>query len=280
MRANRLALLLAYQGERFHGFARQPGQATVEQALHETLAELLGRAPRALLPAGRTDAGVHAVGQVVSCHLEEIPELASLPAVLNARLPTGIWVRGAAQVGPRFHARAQAKSRCYRYLIECQDLGLEPAGRAWRIDEKIDLEQLQRACERLRGVHELGSFAHRLDPTRSDRCEILRLQAQRSGPLLIIELEASRFLRRMARILVGTLIEIAQGTRDLDQLEAALAGRTRDLAGPSAPARGLYLMRVNYDPEDLRGPEERAVSRRSSQSGSASSAATLASICA
>ncbi|MFH1810354.1 MAG: tRNA pseudouridine(38-40) synthase TruA [Pseudomonadota bacterium] len=256
MLPHRLALLLSYRGDLWHGFARQGDLPTVENHLRQALGQVLGAAPWALVPAGRTDAGVHALGQVVSFKTAAPAPATSLPAAINACLPHGIWVRACTEVPRRFHARASARLRWYRYLVEDAENPVtgETPRRSWRLPVRLDVDAMQQAAACLRGRHDFTSFAMRPRENANNVCNIEELHVRHGGGLTVLDVRADRFLRRMVRTLVGTLVEVGSGERAAGDLDSALAARQRLAAGRTAPAHGLHLMRVLYDPDDLGVP--------------------------
>jgi tRNA pseudouridine38-40 synthase len=271
------ALLLAYRGDRFHGFQRQGALATVEASLTRALTSVLDEPPRALVPAGRTDAGVHALGQVVSFRTGSPRAGPALLADLNAQLDAGIWARGWAPVPRRFHARSSARQRWYRYLIE-DAAPEEERRRCWHRPGPLDLDAMREAASHLLGQHDFASLATIQRSQASSVCTMHLVEVQQAPPFTIVDVVGDRFVRRMVRALVGTLLEVGDGTRRADSIPSLLAARQRDAGGRTAPARGLYLMEVRYRLEDL--GLQAATESSGGSTGSSSSLATLSSICA
>lgn len=245
MRPPTLACLTAYRGDLFHGFARQGELPTVELALRRAIAAATGRDPIALAVAGRTDAGVHARAQVVSFRLIDPPPPAALRSAINARLPPGVLIRGCARVSPRFHARSCALTKRYRYRIERAAGDPNAQRRAWRLDQPLDLDAMTEAAAALIGRHDFAGFRSG-DAVGLSICRVDAVRLRARGPLILVDLEADRFLRRMARAMVGLLVEVGSGARPIAPIvdwraSGVLATRPR-----VAPARGLYLQRVRY----------------------------------
>jgi tRNA pseudouridine38-40 synthase len=232
---------IEYDGGGFAGWARQPGHRTVQEELERALAMVLRREVR-LTVAGRTDRGVHAWGQVASHAGEPAPA-----ASLNALLPADVAVLASAAAPDGFDARGDARSRtyCYRVLHRRERSAFE-RGRALWWPHRIDLEALQACARALVGTHDFTAFT----PTQSDHVRfernVLDARWEVAGDVLAFWITADTFMRHMNRALVGTMLEVAGGRRDLDGLRALLTGRPRAEAGETAPAHGLYLASVAY----------------------------------
>jgi len=244
-------LTLQYDGTGFAGWARQPHlrtvQATVERALHTILGELdhVGK-PLALTVAGRTDSGVHAWEQVASYRHE-----ATDPARLNALLPEDVAVLASEPAADSFDARRDATSRtyCYRVLAR-RTRDVFERGRALWWPRPLDREALYACAALLPGRHDFTAFT----PTETDHVrferDVLRTEWRSTpcagGELLELWIEADTFMRHMNRVLVGTMLEVASGRRNLESFAELLRGRPRSAAGATAPAHGLALASVAY----------------------------------
>jgi tRNA pseudouridine38-40 synthase len=246
-------LTLEYDGGGFAGWAAQPGMRTVEGELSAALATILG-APVTLSVAGRTDAGVHARGQVASCTLgaearilASDAEQAELASSLNGALPSDLAVIAAESVGDGFDARRDARSRtyCYRVLARRAPSPLE-RGRVLWWPRTLDEASLHKCAGRLVGRRDFTAFT----PTQSDHVrferDVLGAQWERRGALLELWIEADAFVRQMVRVLVGTMLEVAAGRRTVDDFVRLLEGAPRSEAGPTAEPYGLYLASVRY----------------------------------
>ena len=234
-------LLVEYDGGRFAGWARQPGERTVQGELESALATLLHREVP-IVAAGRTDRGVHAWGQVVSYEAEPVRIQA-----LNALTGHDVCVLSVEEAADGFNARHDARSRtyCYRVLARPVPSALE-RGRALWWPHRVDREALGECAVALVGTHDFTAFtptetAHK----RFDRT-VARAEWRENGEVLEFWIEAMSFMRQMNRALVGTMLEVAGGRRSLESFRELLTGRHRAEAGPTAAPHGLYLARVSY----------------------------------
>jgi tRNA pseudouridine38-40 synthase len=285
-----LKFTLAYDGTRFVGWQRQADGESIQGLLEQALAKFQG-ATVTVHGAGRTDAGVHALGQIASASVTFTHPTATIVRALNALLPEDIRILEVADAAPDFHARFSARSKTYRYHIRAGIIG-DPFTRAfvWQIAEALDAAAMRDAAASLVGTHDFAAFqsagtdvassvrtifrselrsstAERSDdvrdvrtfgsfmtsenstterPERSEPTERSE-RSDRSERLLVYEVTADGFLRHMVRAIVGTLVEIGRGRRPVAWLDDVLASGDRTQAGRTAPAEGLFLVRVEYD---------------------------------
>jgi tRNA pseudouridine38-40 synthase len=250
-----IRLELAYEGTRFSGFGLQPGRLTVQGVLEEALAGVLGE-PVRVTAAGRTDAGVHARRQVVSFATSARLPAAALGAALRSRLPEDVIALGAGDADPAFDARRCAVRRHYRYSIwtaEAPSLCWRRFSLHWT--ERLDEERMNAAAAELTGRHDFSSFIGRAAQEPAERSAVrtvARAGWRRRGDLLHFECSADAFARHMVRNMVGTLLWVGRGRLAPADVSDILAARDRRAAGPTAPARGLTLMQVDYDQESQR----------------------------
>jgi tRNA pseudouridine38-40 synthase len=248
-----IRLDLAYEGTRYHGFGLQPNRRTIQEVLEEALARALGERVR-VTAAGRTDAGVHASGQVVSFTTRGRLAPAELLRAANAHLPDDVLVHGAADAPPELDARRSALRRHYRYLIWSHRLpSLWLRRWSWHLTDRLDVDAMQAAADQLVGTHDFASFlGHRTqEPAgRTTVRTVERAAWWRDGDLIGFEISANAFVRHMVRGVVGTLIEVGRGRLDPAQFRTILEAGDRRQAGPNAPPHGLILTGVDY-PEPL-----------------------------
>jgi tRNA pseudouridine38-40 synthase len=236
----RLILTLEYDGTPFRGWAPQPGLPTVEAALRQALAETFASVEN-LAVAGRTDTGVHALGQVVSVDVEGGPSAERAAAALNSRLPDEIAVLSSAEAPIGFHARHSALSRSYRYRLFTRSTPSPfELRRSWWPPRPVDEDALAAATAALPGEHDFRAFTpaqtqHKVFVRVVERAEWIR-----RGDHLDFEITANSYLRHMVRSLVGTMVEAP------DLIPGLLDGRARSEAGVTAPPWGLYLVAVSY----------------------------------
>jgi tRNA pseudouridine38-40 synthase len=252
----RYKLTLEYDGRPFRGWQRQSDGDSVQQALEDAVRSFCGEEVQ-VVGAGRTDAGVHATGQVAHLDLARSVAPETLRNALNHHLrPRPLAVLEAALVQDDFHARFSATARHYVYRIVNRraPVTLE-AGRAWQVPPPLDAEMMHEAAQRLVGQHDFTSFRSALCQAKSPVKTLDRLAVKRLGDRLEIMALARSFLHHQVRNMVGTLKLIGEGRWPIEQIETVLAARERAAAGPTAPACGLYLVRVDY--EALTGPDRR-----------------------
>ncbi len=242
-------LILAYRGTGYAGWQRQANAVTVQQRLEEALEQLLQERVR-VVGASRTDAGVHAAGQVAHLVLDRAFPLRALVHGTNHFLPEDIRVLAAAEAPEGFHARKWARAKTYRYrLVRAAVLSPLDALFAVRAEEDLDVAAMRAATARLPGSHDFSAFALSGGAHRSPVRRIFSAEWEERGARLELAIAGSGFLRGMVRGLVGTLLEVGRGERDPASLAALLAGAPRAAAGPTAPARGLVREEVSYPEE-------------------------------
>jgi len=237
---------LAYVGTRYAGWQIQPGGQTIQGIVQAALELLYGEQIH-LVGSGRTDAGAHAMGQVASFRAPaKLPE-DRLPLILNSRLPADIRVLRAIRVPASFHAQRSARSKLYRYQVFNGRI-LDPFQEPYyhRVFQTLDVAAMAEAAGGFLGRHDFTSFCAHADAEADHVREVYRCAIARRGPRITFEVEANGFLHHMVRNMVGTLLEVGRGKRAPADIPGILAARDRRRAGPTAPACGLFLVRVWY----------------------------------
>jgi tRNA pseudouridine38-40 synthase len=244
----RIAFTVAYDGTRYQGFQIQRTGHTIQGELEAALQRLTGESIR-VTGAGRTDAGVHAVGQVVACAISGPWSLTDLQRAMNAVLAQDIAVLEMVTAPNGFHPRFSARSRTYRYRIWNAPVR-SPTERLYSLHEArpLDVAAMNAACAALVGEHDFATFGSPVGRSPNTVRHVYRAEWVREGHRVWFDIEANAFLRRMVRGLVGTLLLVGQGRLAPTEVAERLAARTRSQAGPSAPAHGLWLMKVTYPP--------------------------------
>jgi tRNA pseudouridine38-40 synthase len=245
-------LVVEYDGTDFAGWQVQPSERTVQGELKRALETVL-RHPVRVTGAGRTDAGVHALGQVAS--LESAQDVAAARASLNGVLPRDVVVQRITPAPDGFHARYDAVRRHYRYRMHRGATALHRRT-SLAVDGPLDVDAMRAAAAHLVGHRDFASLASGLEPDETTECFLERVELREDGPFVNVEVTANRFLRKMVRTLVGTLLEVGRGTQSPEWIEPMLQARDRSLAGPVIPPLGLFLVAVDY-PDDV--PEEEVV---------------------
>jgi len=238
---------LAYDGSRFFGWQRQDGFPSVQQALEEALEALAGE--RVVVHgAGRTDTGVHALGQVAHFHVATRLDDDRLRHALNYHLPESVVVERLETCPEAFHARFDARAKRYSYVVATARFRppFAHAHQHW-VSDALDLGAIRRAAAGLRGRHDFGAFATSGSPRSSNVRTLTALHVLAWRERFALVVQADGFLYNMVRTIAGTLIEVGRGKLSPEDVEGILRSRDRRLAGPTAPARGLYLLSVAYD---------------------------------
>ena len=237
---------IEYDGTDFAGFQYQVGQRNVQVEIEGALGKLTGMTPR-VHGAGRTDAGVHALGQVVSFQVETSIPLEKMAAAMNSALPHDISAVAAEETNEEFHARFSAKSRRYLYVMLNRPLPSALFRRfAYHVALPLDVEGMKIAARSLIGTQDFAAWANSTNEVRSTIRTVTRCAVRQSRGFVLVQMEANAFLRGMVRNVVGTLVQVGTGKRDAEEVAEITISCDRNKAGPSAPPHGLCLMRVGY----------------------------------
>lgn len=247
---HRIALGVEYCGARLHGFQKQKSAAETVQAHLEKALSAIAAEPVTLVCAGRTDAGVHATGQVIHFDTRaQRPERAWVQGV-NTKLPDAVRVRWAKEVPAQFHARFSARARSYRYLIHSAPTrSAQAASEVTWTQHPLEIDAMREASQHLIGTHDFTSYRATQCQAKSPVREIARLDIARVGQLIVLEISANAFLHHMVRNITGVLMAIGRGEREPEWAGEVLEARDRSAGGVTAPPFGLYLVDVQYPPE-------------------------------
>ncbi len=241
-----IKLTIAYDGTNYHGWQNQTSLSTVQGKLEKALFKITGESTR-IHGAGRTDAGVHAVGQVAHFTSSRSFKPETWVRGLNALLPPDIAIRSARRVLPPFHARFSAWQKTYTYFIYCGKRR-SPFLRqtAWHLPYTLDIRKMRSAAKRLLGSHDFTSFCATVKGRENCMVNLKKIEIIKLGERIQITLTANRFLQYMVRNIVGFLVEVGRARRTGEEIPSLLEAKNRTLAGPTAPPQGLFLVRVSY----------------------------------
>ncbi|OGO20050.1 MAG: tRNA pseudouridine(38-40) synthase TruA [Chloroflexi bacterium RBG_16_50_11] len=246
--STRIILIIEYDGTNYHGSQSQVNAPTVQGEIEKALKNLTGERIRIKI-ASRTDAGVHARGQVISLDTGKKIPLKSFIDGLNYHLPQDIAVREAFKAEPDFDVRRRAVSREYRYyILNSPTRSPIRQGFSWRVAGKLDIAAMQQACKALIGRHDFTSFVSSEAVARQKRTvrDIFKAEITKDGEMVVFYITANSFLPHQVRNMIGSLIKVGQDKMTADEFNKMVESRTPGLAGPTAPAEGLCLVQVNY----------------------------------
>jgi tRNA pseudouridine38-40 synthase len=250
--SQRIRLVIAYQGTRYCGWQTQANDLSIQSVFEEAFHNMTGESIRARV-AGRTDAGVHAAGQVITVNTMSRHDPDTLRKGLNALLPEDIAVLSIEPVSPGFNPRRDVCGKHYRYSIHNHPVRpvFQRAFR-WHLRKRLDQGAMQQACECLIGMHDFSAFQASGGESETTERSIDRLCWTSNPPEIYFDIWGRAFLKQMVRIIVGTCVDIGQGRKPIEHLAKVLFSRDRASAGKTAPAQGLCLMKVFYDEEEYK----------------------------
>jgi tRNA pseudouridine38-40 synthase len=253
MLSRSVQLVLHYDGAGFSGWQRQPGQRTVQGVLEAAVSRLCGE-PVAVVGAGRTDAGVHARGQAAGVRIPEKWTASALRRSMNALLPDDVWIAAAFEMREEFHPRYSAVSRSYSYFVGTDDFASSPFRRTRELvwSKPLDFARLSGAARAVAGRHCFRAFAVKgTAPERDEHfCTVARSAWREREGGLVFDIQADRFLHHMVRFLVGTMLDIGEGRREVSDMSELLQHEDNSKVSQPAPPHALFLERVEY-PADL-----------------------------
>jgi len=243
----KIKMVIAYDGSAYHGWQRQQNALTLQQVFEERLEKMLGK-PIRIFASGRTDAGVHALEQVVHFSTHSKLDPCIIEKGLNSLLPDDVLVKEAGYAAPEFHARYSARRKSYEYrILNTVRPDIFQRGYVWHIRKKLDNDGMRRSLSLILGKHDFSAFRSSGSGNRNPVRTIYRAELiGGDGGQVRILVEADGFLRHMVRNLVGTLVEVGLGKMTVEGFGAVLKSADRRMAGPKAPAHGLFLVKVNY----------------------------------
>ena len=239
-----IKLRLEFDGTDFHGWQFQPGLRTIQGEIQIALKKIFGDDIN-VIGSGRTDTGVHAKGQVANFLIDHAMSVNTITAALNGNLPRDVRIISAEQVDENFHARFDAIKRYYSYTITRQEKAINRFY-AWCYKSRLNVENMQQASNYLLGNHDFKAFCHANEKANHYRCIVEKIEWEQKDEILILNIIANRFLHNMVRIVVGTMINIGRGFSKIETIPKILASKDRRNAGPTAPAKGLCLIKVDY----------------------------------
>ena len=246
--STRVVLIIEYDGTNYHGSQLQHNAPTVQREIEEALRKLTNKRTR-IKAASRTDAGVHAKGQVISFSTDSALPMKSYIDGLNHFLPDDIAVKEASIADDSFDVRRGAVSREYKYyILNSRTRSPIRQGFSYRVTGKLDIEAMNRACQALIGQHDFTSFVSSAEVARNKRTtrKVFQAEITQDGDMIVFDMVANSFLPHQVRNTAGSLIKVGQGKMTVDEFYDMVEARTPGLAGPTVPADGLCLMKVNY----------------------------------
>lgn len=242
-------IVIQYDGTRYSGWQVQKNaDDTIQGILENAISEVAGSHVD-LIGSGRTDAGVHAIGQVANFHIDATKKTDSeLIEQINSQLPNDIAVIDIEKVDGRFHARYNAVSKTYRYRIHTSNIAnvFERRYAYYYLDKKLDVQKMREAAALMEGTHDFKSFCSNKHMKKSSVRTVTKIEITQDDSEIVIDYTGDGFLQNMIRIMTGTLIEVGNGSRDVNDITGILEGEKRELAGYTAPPQGLCLMKVEY----------------------------------
>jgi len=239
-------IVMEYDGTAYCGWQRQKNALSIQEVLERAISSITGERIH-VIGAGRTDAGVHALGQVANFKTNTRIPIDKLPYAINSKLPEDIVVKHAEHVSEDFHARFWAKSKVYTYTIYNSKFP-SPLYRRYSYfcREPLDIDAMQKAAQYFLGSHDFKAFMASGSPVKSTVRHVRRLEVVRNGDIVRIEIEADGFLYNMVRIIAGTLLDVGKGKKEADEMASIIKSGERFYAGKTLAPQGLCLVKVNY----------------------------------
>jgi len=239
-----IKLILEYDGTDFHGWQFQPGLRTIQDEIERSLKKIFNQEIN-VVGSGRTDSGVHAMGQVANFSIDSAMTPEKIRAALNGTFPKDVRVMAVEEVPENFNSRYAAIRRHYRYTIIQNESALKRFY-AWCFKTKLNVEKMQRASDFLKGKHDFQAFCQAGADVKHHWCTVEEIRWQQQNDVLTLDIAANRFLHNMVRIIVGTMVDVGREFTPVSQVLEILNSKDRTLAGPTVPAKGLCLIKVYY----------------------------------
>lgn len=242
-----IKLVIEYDGKNFAGWQKQPNKVSVQSEIEKAIQEVTGEEVE-LTASGRTDAGVHALGQVANFHTNTRIETRRIPYALNSKLPNSIVIKSAEEVDDRFHARYACKGKTYRYVINMNEF---PSAlnryREFHVGKELDIEAMKEALSYFEGTHDFKGFkSSGGNEKKTTERTIHRAKLKEKDGIVMIELSGNGFLYNMVRIIAGTVVDVGLGKIKAKEIPEIIASKDRKRAGKTLPPQGLYLVEVKY----------------------------------
>lgn len=242
-----IRFVVQYEGTRYQGWQRQESSGNTIQGKLEALISRMCGEPIEIQGSGRTDAGVHAMGQVANFHTSSLMSVEEMQTYMNQYLPEDIAVVAISEAAPRFHSRLNASGKCYRYQVINSTVP-DVFRRRYALEEgcPLDVEAMRQAAALLCGEHDFKSFTSAKKGKKSTVRRIDSIEIEQQGSLITFTFQGNGFLYHMVRILMGTLLEVGRGERSPESMSKVLQAKNREMAGALVPAKGLTLVEVFY----------------------------------
>lgn len=242
-----IKLTIEYDGKNFSGWQSQPGKVSIQSEIENAIKQITGEDVQ-LIASGRTDAGVHALGQVANFHTDTNIAINQIPYAINSKLSKSIVIKNAEEVGDRFHSRYNCKQKTYRYIVNNSEF---PSAlnryREFHMPYKLDIDKMKKAVKFFEGEHDFAGFKSSGGSEKKTTVRNLsNCQVIEDGSRVIIELTGNGFLYNMVRIISGTIVDIGLGKIALEDIEDIINSKDRTKAGKTLPPHGLYLVKVEY----------------------------------
>ena len=242
-----IKLIIEYDGKSFNGWQKQPNKLNIQGEIEKAIGEITGEEID-LIASGRTDAGVHSLGQTANFKTNSNITIEKIPIAINSKLKKSIVIKSAEEVEERFHSRYSVKSKKYRYTINNSQYGSAIyRDMEYHFPFNLDVNKMQEASKYFEGEHDFKAFKASGTSSKSSVRTIYDAKVTKSGEIIKIELTGNGFLYNMIRIIAGTLLEVGQGKIEVEEVERILLAKDRLKAGKTLPPNGLYLVKVEYE---------------------------------